>query len=230
MLKKKRFISITLIVLFLTILYLPIINAEEQINQDKILTIWMPGITKDNYFTQIELSDEKKQEFIDKLYDTLNVINTTISPSSIGGSKITYEEWQKIKEIVCAFLDSIVFNIDDIPKFDTNKLTTDIIQGFFNPFLGIFRPKPVFSAGIGNTWIPHYEYETFLGLMFRPMIIKYQFGFTHVGGFTQCRLTIGKFFMINTIFSGIFINLGDIGFEQIIGPTMFIGTIFLSRI
>ncbi|KYK32067.1 MAG: hypothetical protein AYK22_00470 [Thermoplasmatales archaeon SG8-52-3] len=228
--KKKKLISLIFIVLFLTILYFPIINAEETINQEKILTIWMPGITKDNYFTQIELSEEKRQEFIDELYSTLNVINNTISPNSVGGSKITYEEWQHIKDIVCSFLNSIKTDIQDFPSLDTDKLATEIIEDFFNPFIGIFRPKPVFSAGIGNTWIPFYDYETFFGFMFRSMIIKYQFGFTHIGGLAQCRLTIGKFFMINTLFSGIFINLGDIGFEQIVGPTLFIGTIFLSRI
>ncbi len=228
--KRKRLIVIAITLLFLIILFLPVINAENTLNQEKILTIWMPGITKDNYFTQTYLSEGQKQVIIDRIYATLNVINTTISPDSIGGSKITLEEWEQIKENVCAFIDSIKLNIDDFPSLDTDKLTTDIIQGFFRPLPGIFRPKPVLSAGIGNTWIPFYEYETFFGLLVRPMLIRYQFGFTHIGGLAQCRLTIGKYFMINTCFSGIFINLGDICFEQIMGPTMFIGTIFLSRI
>ncbi len=230
MLKRKRIIPIAVTLLILTILFLPVINAEDTINQEKILTIWMPGITQDNYFTQIEVSEEQKQVFIDKIFGTLNVINTTISPDSSGGSKITYEEWQQIKGNVCAFIDSIKLNIDDFPSLDTDKLTTDIIQGFFRPLAGIFRPKPVLSAGIGNSWIPFYDYETFLGFMFRPMITKYQFGFTHIGGLAQCRFTIGKYFIINTCFSGIFINLGDICIEKIMGPTMYIGTIFLSRI
>jgi hypothetical protein len=228
--KIKRLISITSVILLIILIYIPIINAEKTIDQEKILTLWMPGITKNDYFAQQELSEEQKKDIIDKLYDTLNIINNTVTPSSSEGTKITYEEWQLIKGKICIFLDTLKTIFNDFPSLDTDKLTTDIIQGFFRPLKGIFRPKPVFSAGIGHSCIPFYDYETFLGRMFRPIITKYQFGFMHIGGFAQCRLTIGKFFMINTCFCGIFLNLGDIGFEQIMGPTMYIGTIFLSRI
>jgi hypothetical protein len=228
--KKKKAISIIISILFLVLLISPIINAEETDDQKKLLTIWMPGITEENYFKQIEVTEEELQLIIDEIYDTLNVINKTILPDSNGLSRITYEEWQQIGMNISDFINSIKFIIDDFPEVDTNKLIKKIIKGFFRPLPGFFRPKPIISAGIGNTWIPFYDYETFLGIMFRPMITRYQFGFTHVGGLAQCRFTIGKYFIINTCFCGIFINVGDIGFEKIMGPTMYIGTVFLSRI
>ena len=228
--KRIKIISITITSILLALLFSPIINAEEITYQNKLLTIWMPGITKDNYFTQIYVSEEKYQLLIDEIYTTLNIINTSMIPDSSGVPIITDEEWQKIRINVCAFIDSIKSFTLNFPDIDTNKLTTDVVQSFFSPLPGIFRPKPVISAGIGNTWIPFYDYETFLGFMLRPMLTKYQFGFTHVGGLAQCRLTIGKFFMVNTCFTGIFINLGDIGIENIMGPTMYVGTVFLSRI
>jgi len=211
----KRIIPIAIISLFITMLFSPVIYAEDNIEQERILTIWMPGITKNNYFTQI---------------DALKVINNTMVPDSNGLSVITYEEWQKISENVCIFIDSVKCIIDDFPDIDTDKFIKKIIESFFIPLPGFFRPKPYFSAGIGSTWIPFYEYETFLGLLIRPMLTRYQFGFSHVGGLAQCRFTIGKFIMMNTCFFGFFINIGDIGMEKIMGPTMYIGTVFTSRI
>jgi len=226
----KKIIPIAIISLFITMLFSPVIYAEDNIEQERILTIWMPGITKNNYFTQIELTDEELQIFIDKIYAALKVINNTMVPDSNGLSVITYEEWQKISENVCIFIDSVKCIIDDFPDIDTDKFIKKIIESFFIPLPGFFRPKPYFSAGIGSTWIPFYEYETFLGLLIRPMLTRYQFGFSHVGGLAQCRFTIGKFIMMNTCFFGFFINIGDIGMEKIMGPTMYIGTVFTSRI
>lgn len=230
MIKKKRMIAIAIISVSIMVLFSPFIYAEEDINQEKILTLWMPGITKDNYFTQIKITEEELQVFIEEIYASLNVINKTMIPDSTGISVITYEEWQKICENVCTFIDSAKCIIDDFPDIDTEKYMTGVIEGFFRPLPGFFRPKPYFSAGIGSTWIPFYEYETFIGLLVRPMVTRYQFGFSHVGGLAQCRFTIGKFFMVNTCFCGLFINLGDIGMEKIMGPTLYIGTVFTSRI
>lgn len=230
MIKKKRMIAIAIISVFVMILFSQFIYAKENINQEKILTLWMPGISKDNYFTQIEITEEELQIFIDEIYTSLNVINKTMIPDSTGISVITYEEWQKISENVCTFIDSAKCIIEDFPDIDTEKYITGVIEGFFRPLPGFFRPKPYFSAGLGSTWIPFYEYETFIGLLVRPMVTRYQFGFSHVGGLAQCRFTIGKFFMVNTCFCGLFINLGNIGMEKVMGPTLYIGTVFTSRI
>jgi len=226
----SKFVSISIAGLFLTLSILPIINAEELIDTDKTLTLWMPGITQDNYFRQIQVSEEELQILKQNIYNTLNVINTTLLPNSSGFSTITYDEWQQISVKVCAFIDSIELIIDDFPDIDTTKLITKIVEGFFLPLPGFFRPKPIVSAGIGNTIIPFYDYETFLGRMIRPMLTRYQFGFTHIGGITRCRFTIGKYFIFNTRFCGMFINLGDILFEEKMGPTLYIGTVFTSRI
>ena len=54
MIKKKRMFAITIISVLIIILFSPFIYAEEDINKENLLTLWMPGITKDNYFTQID--------------------------------------------------------------------------------------------------------------------------------------------------------------------------------
>lgn len=227
---RKRILSTIIMSFFITILLSPCISAKNPINQDQILTIWMPGITKNDFFIQIEVSKEQLQIFNDKINDTLGIVNTTKSPVSTGKSIITYEEWQKIGENVSTLINSIKSIIGDFPNVDTEILVSNIIKAFFSPLGGFFRPKPIFSAGIGFTWIPFYGYETFLGLMLRPMLTRYRFGFSQVGGLTRTDFTIGQHLMVNICFCGLFINLGDIGSERVIGPTIYIGTIFFYKI
>ena len=230
MVRRKKIVSVKIISLFITIILLPCISAKTPINQDQILTIWMPGITENDFFTQIEISKEQLQIFNNKINDTLVIINTTMLPGNTGKSIITYEEWQKIGENMSDLIDSIKSIIEDFPSVETEILISNVIEAFFMPPGGYLRPKPFFSAGIGFTWIPFYGYETFLGLMLRPMLTRYRFGFSHVGGLTRTDFTIGQHLMINICFCGLFINLGDIVSERVIGPTVYIGTVFFYKI
>ena len=75
MAKKCKVVSILIIILFLNLLILPLVSAEEQTDSDRLLTIWMPGITENNYFRQIQVSEEELQLLIDNIDNTLNIIN-----------------------------------------------------------------------------------------------------------------------------------------------------------
>ena len=63
MLRKKSIIVLFISSLFILILFSPNICAEGNINKNKILTIWMPGITENNFFTQINISEEQFKDF-----------------------------------------------------------------------------------------------------------------------------------------------------------------------
>lgn len=226
----KRIISVIIISFFISLLLFPYISAKNPAYQDNILTIWMPGITDDDYFTQVELSEEQLQLFNDKVNETLGVINTKHSPDSTEKSIITLEEWQDISENVSALINSIKLVIEDFPIVDIDILVSNVIEAFFRPLGGYLRPKPIFSAGLGFTWIPFYGYETFFGLMLRPMFTRYRLGFSQVGGLTRTDFTLGQHLMINICFCGLFINIGDIGSDRITGPTIYIGTVFFYKI
>jgi hypothetical protein len=229
-LMKKRVISAIIILFFISIILYPCIDAKNPAYHENILTIWMPGITDEDYFSQIELSEEQLQLFNDKVNDTLGVINRKNSQGSTGKPIITLEEWQEISDNVSILINSIKSIIEDFPSIDTEILVSNVIESFFRPFGGYLRPKPFFSAGLGFTWIPFYGYETFFGLMIRPMFTRYRLGFSQVGGLTRTDLTIGQHLMVNICFCGLFINIGDIGNDRITGPTIYIGTVFLYRI
>ena len=215
--------------MFLTIIFTPIIIANEPINQSQTMTIWLPEITEDDYFTQIQVTPEDLQTFLDDLYAILDAINTTRGINSPEGAIITYEEWQQIGIALNDFIDTIVALDQQFPNVDTHQIVTNMINAFFDPLAGFLRPSPFFSVGYGFTWIPFYGYETFLGVMLRPMFTRHIFGFSRKGGIIENHFKIGSYNMFTFRFIGLFVNFGDIGSEKILGPQMYIGTVFYSR-
>jgi hypothetical protein len=187
------------------------------------MTVWMPGITPDNYITQVALSDEQYQTFKDKLSNILVVINTTISPDGDEGLTITKAEWQQIFNSMYDFINTIKSVVTDFPDVNVDQIVLDAINSQIDPFAGFIHPAGVISVGIGFTIIPFYYYESFVGLMFRPIFSRYLFGFSRLGGLFSHHSILGRYKMTILRFSGLFINFGDIGFDKIIGPQIYIG-------
>lgn len=228
--RKKSLISFLVILSFLNIALMQPVHAEDPTNTGQTLTIWMPDITQDDYFIQKTISKEDIITINDKLFDILDLFNSAISPESPGGSEITMEEWDEIKISLKDFIQSINSLDETITITNIDQLITDIIDDILNPTAGVFLPHPMISIGLGATWIPSYNYETFVGVMVRPMITRYCIGFSKVGGLMSSYIKIGRYFNLVFGFRGLFINLGDIGFNRIIGPTIYIGRAFIVRI
>ena len=97
----------------------------------------------------------------------------------------------------------------------------------------VFETEPdrssIISVGLGYTYIPFYDYETFIGLMIRPVWLLFPPLFLGGGGYTANfnmnfippRLEFGDrlgFHIVRTsIFSGLYLNLGDLGYDRIFG-------------
>lgn len=229
MIGRKKAIPIFITSILFTILIMPYTSAEEPVNKNQTMTIWMPKITQDDYFTQIHVSQEDLQTFTINIYNILDVLNTTISPESQEGKTITDEEWEQISISVNDLINTIKSLDINFPNINTQQLISNIVEAFFDPLSGILRPEPIFSIGMGFTWIPFYGYESFLGVMLRPIFSRYILGFSRVGGLISNFFKIGTFSMIILRFSGLFINFGDIGRENILGPTLYLGTVFYLR-
>ena len=227
--KRRNIFSVLVAGLFISILFSPISVAEEPVNRSQTLSIWLPDVTEDDYFTQIQVTPEDLQTFLYDLYIIIDVINTTRAPDSQEGTTITLDEWQQIGISINDFIDSIIALDENFPNVDTQQLVSNMINAFFDPLAGILRPAPMFSAGYGFTWIPFYGYESFVGVMLRPMFTRHIIGFTRTGGIIRNHFQIGSFSMWTLRFIGLFVNFGDIGTEKILGPTMYIGTVFYSR-
>jgi hypothetical protein len=229
MTKRKIIFPIIILTLFLSVALVQPTSAESPKNSEKMVTIWMPKITSEDYFVQITVTNEQIQTYYDKLYAIYETVNISTAQESQMGSEITQEEWDDIKSSLNDFIISIKTIDETFPNINTKQLVTDVIDAFFNPLAGFFPPNPVISIGTGATWIPLYNYESFIGYMFRPMLTRYFFGFSKVGGLLSTYLKIGTYFKLVLGFKGLFINFGDIGFDQIIGPTIYIGRALFVR-
>lgn len=201
----------------------PSIDAKKTLDKEQLMTVWMPGVTPDNYMARVTLSDEQYQTFKDKLANILVVINNTISSDSDEGSTITNDEWQQIFNSVDVFINTVKSVVTNFPDVDVNQIFMDAINAQIDPFAGFMHPAGVISVGVGFTIIPFYNYESFVGLIFRPIFSRYIFGFSRLGGLISSHSIIGRYKMAILRFNGLFINFGDIGFDKIIGPQIYIG-------
>jgi len=227
--RKKRIIPFFFILLLLNIALMQPIHAEDLKDKGQMLTIWMPDITHDDYFIQTTIYKEDIQSINNKLFEILDLFYSSISPESLGGSEIVLEEWDEIKLNLRYFIQSISSLDETLTITNVEQLIDDIVDAILNPVVGLFPPNPVISIGLGTTWIPFYDYETFVGVMLRPMITRYCIGFSNVGGPASTNIIIGRYFKLVIGFRGLFINFGDIGFNRIIGPTIYIGRAYIVR-
>jgi hypothetical protein len=225
----KKFIPIFITSILLTISLSTCINAEEPINNNQKMTIWIPEASQDDYFTQIHVSTEDLQSFKTKLYNILEKINASLSPNSEEGLTITDKEWEQIGDSIDDLIITIKNLDENFPNVDTQKLISNMVEAFFHPLSGILMPSPIFSVGMGFTIIPFYGYESFFGMMLRPIFTRYILGYSRVGGLLRNFYKIGSYSILSIRFTGLFVNFGDIGRDKIIGPTMYLGLVFYLR-
>jgi len=226
----KKTLIFAIALLFFTIAFSSSVTAE---SKENLMTIWMPGITEDNYAAQKEISPLESQTFYNELNNSLTLIENAMSLGSPGSITITTEEWQEIKNSVSNLISFIKILDENFPELDTQKFVSDIVDSLLNPSGKFLKPIPVFSVGRGFAWIPFYDYESFKGTMLRPIFTQYQFGFTTLLSLTLLPPSFAKHIMLGTHrmisigFSGIFINFGDVGLDRTLGPMIFVGLAYV---
>lgn len=229
----RKCLAFVIILSFTIVATAPSNIAEKPKGREQILTIWMPGITEDDYSTQMEVSEEELQIFNDKLNAFLDVIEAAMSIIGPGGIAITEGEWSQIKDKVNDFINSIRALDVNFPDVDTEQLVANTIDDLLNPFGNTLRPTPMISVGKGFTWIPFYSYEAFAGMMFRPMFTSYLIGFSGLFKFHIIPPSFEKYLVLGMHrvrligFTGLFISFGDVSIDRIIGPVIYIGTAYV---
>ena len=227
---RKTFIPIVVVILFLGITISPGFSAQDPENKEQMLTVWMPGLTEDDYSIQMEVTQEQLNEVNNTVNDFLVLVEAAKNENSPGGTKITVSEWQDIKIMANEIINSIKVIVgDDFPDLDIEAFLEDTIESLFNPIYGWTQRASIFSVGRGFSWIPFYDYETFIGVMIRPIFITHIIGFTGVLHYNPFPFRIeyadriGIYRFTTLAFVGIFINFGDIGFDRIVGNVLCIG-------
>ncbi len=224
---RKTVISIAVVILFFGIALIPAIGAEDPEAKTKKMNVLMKGVTNNNYLVEIKVTEEDLIKFNSEIDNFLEVVNTTKSENSDEGANISYSEWDLIKNAINKIIDLIAeFVGDDFPIQQVKNFILYLIKRLISPVY-LFK-QPLISVGIGITFIPFYNYETFFGKMIRPVFIQHLFGFSatirltpFIIGFPTVRLALHR---IRTfLFDGLMINFADLGVNRIIGPQLLLG-------
>ena len=225
----KRLVPISIVFLFVAVAFAPGISAEEPADTSQLLTVWLPGVTEDNYAIQKDIDQDSINLIENEVDDFLTLIETARDPESPGGEAITLDEWQILK----VSINEVIYVVKDIvgigfPEFDVEAFTEGIILSILNPFKWFMR-SGIISIGRGFAWIPFYDYEQFLGVMLRPIFVTHMLGFSSMFHLNLIpprieyadRLGLYRYWTLG--FVGLFLNIGDIGRENFVGPVLLIG-------
>ena len=223
----KKIIPIAVVMIFLGVSLSPVMNAEDTTVMPKTVSVWMPGITDDDYRAEVEVTEEQLREVNVSIRSVVTTLEQATGLFSPSGQEINSDEWEEIGQEAYELIDLLhqLFG-EDFPYEAAIKIIASVIARLLSP-LSWLR-QPIFSAGIGFVLIPFYEYETFVGKMIRPVFIWYLFG---------CSLTlrvnpfppsvpyseIGFHRVRSLLYTGLLVDFGKLGFERRLGPQLLIG-------
>jgi len=224
---KKTIIPIAVIILLVNLTFSPIIIADPLDIKTKKMTVLAEGIKNENFKLEVEISDEDLNKLNNKINNLMETINFTINENSEQGTNISDNEWDLIKNIIYKIFDLIaeIFG-KDFPLEETKIFIDFLIEKLINP-VNLFK-QPIISLGVGFTFIPFYDYETFFGKLIRPVIMQHFLGFSattkfniFVVGFPYLKFGLHR---IRTFFfNGLMINFTDLGVNRLIGPQILLG-------
>ena len=223
----RTIIISAVIILLLGISLSPGISAGDPENKSKMLSVWMPGITEDNYSSEMEVTPEQLDEFNNTMNNLQCLMEDASDETSSEGTKITGSEWEDIRIAAYAVIDFFKELIgDEFPDEEAKHFICSVIGQLLSPLW--YLRQPIVSIGIGITWIPFYDYETFLGKMFRPIWIRNFLGFSislRINPFPPpiTYTKAGDHRVRSMLYTGLLINYGNLGINRLIGPQLLIG-------
>lgn len=193
----------------------------------KTLSVYMNDVNGYDYSTKKILTDQEYIELNSTMTTLLDSTNYTMDDSSPDGKNITVLEWDEIQNGIIIVLDKIKALIG--PGFPFEIILAYLISliNLFHGPLYVIR-QPLLSFGIGITWLPFYDYETFIGKMLRPIRMRHLFGFSATARLNPFRLgfpywRFGPQRVKTFLFRGLLINFAELGIDRIIGPQLLIG-------
>jgi hypothetical protein len=132
------------------------------------------------------------------------------------------------KETIKGHINSIVVSLNSILQANGQEPITK--DWLYNE---LFETEPdrstIVSMGVGYAYVPFYDYETFFGIMVRPIWLFYPPIFLGGGGYTgnfnvnwlpgrvEFGDRLGFHIARTTVFSGLYINVGELGYDRIFG-------------
>jgi hypothetical protein len=238
--KKKLVIAIFLTLVISSISVIPASTAQSEIDitgktatgeplaVENVVTI-LKGVDGEGISREIvTIDDSVKQNLIEQIMEFKTWIEQARPFQDII---LTEEEKIEIIEKVNPLLDSINLMLEES---NLNPIEpTWLYNEMFNKELG---RSIVISVGKGYAFIPWYHYESFYGVLFRPLWLLYPPWFMLGGGYTgnlninvfppriEYGDRLGSHIVRTTFFSGLYLNLGDLGYDNLFsGPMLLLG-------
>lgn len=196
---------------------------------DEIIKIM---IGKDNDGLDIDditATRTEAEEFLNSITNFRSWIETT---RPFQDRELSPEEIAEIKEQVNDLIGSLNTLLEEN---DLNPISPQwVYNEMFETELG---RSTIVSVGMGYAYIPFYDYETFLGIMIRPIWLFYPPLILGGGGYSgnlninvippriEYGDRLGCHIIRTTVFSGLYINIGDLGYNNKLlgGPMILLG-------
>ena len=216
---KRELIAMLVVGLFITVASTTAISADPVDEGSNVITI-IKGVDDEGLIEEkmtVEASDAEIlsgqfESFKSWIQETRPFMDLTLTEDEKN------EIETRVNEVITTLNSMLEAN--DLEPVDINWLCTEM-----------FETEPgrstIVSVGRGYAFIPFYEYESFLGVMLRPMWLLYPPLFLGGGGYTgnfninlippriEYGDRLGGHLVRTTIFSGLYINIGDLGYDNI---------------
>jgi hypothetical protein len=182
----------------------------------------------DQKFTKNVVTADQTQ--IETFANQINEFKTWIETARpFQDLKLTDEEKNEITTMVTGILTSLntILQANGLDPISPETVFRDM----FDTEIG---RSTIVSVGMGYAFIPFYEYEAFLGVMLRPMWLLYPPLLLGGGGYTghlnikalppriEYGDRLGSHIVRTTMFNGLYLNIGELGYDRLIGPGVMI--------
>ena len=179
--------------------------------------------------TDITTTKTEAEEFLNSIQNFQSWIQTT---RPFQDRELTPEEITAIKEKVNELVGSLnsLLEANGGNPISPQWVCRELLESEIGR-------STIVSVGVGYAFIPFYDYETFIGIMVRPIWLIYPPIIFAGGGYTgnlnmnvipprmEYGDRIGAHVLRTTCFSGLYINIGDLGYNNRLlgGPMILLG-------
>jgi hypothetical protein len=197
-----------------------IIIIEDDTNKELRLSIMSEN--KIDTTGEITLTENDFQQLIEIINNLKEYLSENIE---IFWEDNNFDDYEQ--EVVALNLAIVIEKIREIFPDSPNINIKDLFKKIFTLKFG---RVPIISIGYGNVLIPFYTYKTSLGRIFRPVFIRYWFGFSAMLNFNLFlprgvhNSKLGAHGLMILGFKGLYINLGDAGLDHKDGMVLLVGS------
>jgi len=146
--------------------------------------------------------------------------------------KVDEDEQEEIAQELEVTITKIREVMPDFPSINIRELLKKLFTISNFPYC-LLDASAIISTGIGRSLIPNYYYEMFLGVMLRPIFIKYLLGFTAIMHFNiipprleYCN-RLGVHRLTTFGFTGFYMSIRDLSMDLPVGLQLLIGRSFI---